>query len=101
MITSIWACLAYITSYVCRPEKTMSEVMHKASKESADKNIRDRMCNIANQLRKGREVSYEAIMRVLSITLRMSKIPVLFTSIDSRENRKMKSHNIPLHLQGK
>ena len=88
MITSIWACIAYITSYMCKPEKTMSELMRKASKESADKNIKDRMYDIANQLRKGREVSHhEAIMRVLSIPLRRSNIPVTFISTDYKENR--------------
>ncbi|WAR11360.1 hypothetical protein MAR_025540 [Mya arenaria] len=62
--------------------------MRKASKESADKNIKDKMYHIANQLRKGRKVSHhEAIMRVLSIPLMRSSKPVIFISTDYKEIR--------------
>lgn len=88
MITSIWACIAYITSYICKPEKTMSELMQKASKEANDKGVTDKLYHIANQLRKGREVSHhEAIMRCLSMPFRRSNIPVAFVATDFKENR--------------
>eukprot|EP00105_Crassostrea_gigas_P004589 XP_011417845.1 PREDICTED: uncharacterized protein LOC105321279 [Crassostrea gigas] len=88
MITSIWACIAYITSYICKPEKTMSELMQKASKEANDKGVTDKLYHIANQLRKGREVSHhEAIMRCLSMPFRRSNIPVAFVATDFKENK--------------
>ena len=88
MITSIWACIAYITSYICKPEKTMSELMQKASKEANEKGVTDKLYHIANQLRKGREVSHhEAIMRCLSMPFRRSNVPVTFVATDFKENR--------------
>lgn len=88
MITSIWACITYITSYICKPEKTMSELMQKASKEANDKGVTDKLYHIANQLRKGREVSHhEAIMRCLSMPFRRSNIPVAFVATDFKDNR--------------
>jgi hypothetical protein len=34
-ITDVWACVAYITSYKCKPERSMSELMRNASKEAS------------------------------------------------------------------
>ena len=47
----MWACIAYITSYICKPEKTMSELMSKASNEAQDKGVAARLYHIGNQLR--------------------------------------------------
>lgn len=66
----------------------MSELMQKASKEANDKGVTDKLYHIANQLRKGREVSHhEAIMRCLSMPFRRSNIPVAFVATDFKENR--------------
>ena len=82
------ACIAYIASYICKPEKTMSELMRKASKEANDKTIREKLYSIGNTLRKGREVShYEAIMKILSIPFRRSGTPVQFIATDYRKDR--------------
>lgn len=51
IITSVWA---YITSYICKPQKIMSELMSKDSKEAQEKGVADRLYHIGNQLRKGR-----------------------------------------------
>lgn len=66
----------------------MSELMQKASKEANDKGVTDKLYHIANQLRKGREVSHhETIMRCLSMPFRRSNIPVAFVATDFKENR--------------
>ena len=36
-VTGIYAMLIYLTSYLCKPEHTMSELMKKASKEAYGK----------------------------------------------------------------
>ena len=87
-ITNIWACIAYLTSYICKPEKTMSEMMRKASKESTSKPIRDALGDIGHIFIKSREVSeHEAISRILSLPLRKSNIDVQFIQTDVPENR--------------
>ncbi len=88
IITSMWACIAYITSYICKPEKSMSELMRKAAKEAPEGNLSSQLYHVANAMRKGREVSqHEAIMRLLSIPFRRSNTEVLFISTDAKENR--------------
>lgn len=73
---------------MCKPEKTMSEMMRKASKEAQDKNITDRLYHISNQLRKEREVSHhESIMRTYSIPLRRSNVAVIFIPTGKQEDR--------------
>ena len=39
-VTSVYAILAYLTLYLCKPENAMSEIMKKTSKESYGKGIR-------------------------------------------------------------
>ncbi len=88
IITNIWACIAYITSYITKPEKAMSELMRKAAKEAPGGNLSTQLYHVANAMRKGREVSqHEAIMRLLSIPLRKSNTEVLFIATDIKENR--------------
>ncbi len=88
IITNIWACIAYITSYITKPEKAMSELMRKAAKEAPEGNLSSHLYHVANAMRKGREVSqHEAIMRLLSIPLRKSNTEVLFVPTDTKENR--------------
>ena len=87
-ITNIWACIAYLTSYMCKPERTMSELMRKASKEAQNKNIRQALKEIGSIFIKAREVSeHEAIGRILSLPLRRSNIEVIFIQTDLKENR--------------
>ncbi len=88
MITSIWACIVYITSYICKPEKSMSELMKNASKEANSKDIRGQLFHVADKMRRGREVSHhEAIMRLLSIPFRRSNVSTIFVSTDTKDDR--------------
>ena len=87
-ITNIWPCIAYLTSYMCKPERTVSELMRKASKEAQNKNIRQALKEIGSIFIKAREVSeHEAIGRILSLPLRRSNIEVIFIQTDLKENR--------------
>ena len=62
-ITDVWACVAYITSYMCKPERSMSELMRNASKEA--NTVKDKLKAIGNVFLKSREVSqHEAIATI-------------------------------------
>ena len=87
-ITNIWACIAYLTSYMCKPERTMSELMRKASKEAHDKEIQHKLFHIGQVFLKCREVSeHEAIARVLSLPLRRSNLMVTYIPTGPKNER--------------
>ncbi|KAK3098765.1 hypothetical protein FSP39_022868 [Pinctada imbricata] len=76
-ITDVWACVAYITSYMCKPEKTMSELMRVACKEADT--VKTKLKSIGNVFLKSREVSqHEAIARLVGLPLKETNTPVLF-----------------------
>lgn len=85
---NIWACIAYLTNCICKPERTISEMMKKACKEANDKDIQQKLRHISNELIKGREVSqHECIIKALSIPLRRSNTTVVYIPTDKPENR--------------
>jgi len=76
-VTGIHGVIAYLTSYLCKAESGMSELMKKATKEAGGGTVRDQLKAIGHVFRKHREVSqHEAIARVLSFSYRHSNIPV-------------------------
>ena len=81
-VTGLSVILTYLTSYVCKPEHAMSELMkkaskgEKASKEAYGKDIKGKMLSIGNTFLTKREVSIQAIKRVLSLPMRHSNIDV-------------------------
>ena len=61
--------LTCLTSYLCKPEHTVSEFMKKASKEVYGKDIRGKIYAIGNIFLTKHEVStHEVIKRVLSVS---------------------------------
>ena len=87
-VTGLYAMLTYLTSYLCKPEHTMSELMQKALKEAYGKDIKGKMRDIGNVFLTKREVStHEAIKRVLSLPLRHSNIDVQYVPTGLKENR--------------
>ena len=87
-VTGVYAMLTYLTSYLCKPEHTMSELMKKASKEAYGKDIRGKMHSIGNVFITKREVStHEAVKRVLSLPMRHSNIDVIFVPTGLKKNR--------------
>ena len=87
-VTGVHAMLTNLTSYLCKPEHAMSELMKKASKEAYGKDIRSKMHSIGNTFSTKREVStHEAIKRVLSLPMRHSNIDVLYVPTGLKKNR--------------
>ena len=86
-ITDPYGVLHYLAFYICKPEKTMSELMKKACKESNSSNNKERLSVIGKQLLRNREVpTHEAIMRILSMPLRRSNIDVIHIPTGPKEN---------------
>ena len=80
--------LTYLTSYLCKPEHAMSELMTKASKEAHGNDIRSEMHSIGNTFLTKCEVStQEAIKRVLALPMRHSNIDVLYVPTGLKKNR--------------
>ena len=85
-VIDVWACIAYITSYMCKPEKEMSQLMTHAVKEADT--VRDKLKAIGNTFLHSREISqHEAIARLISIPLRQSNITVKYIPTAPEENR--------------
>ena len=67
-ITSVYALLTYLTSYLCKPEHNMGELMRKASKEAYGNDVKSKMRPIGDILATKRECSLdESIKRILSL----------------------------------
>ena len=87
-VTGIYAMLTYLTSYLCKPEHHMSELMKKATKEAYGKSVKDKMRDIGNIFITKREVStHEAIKRVLSLPMRHSNVDVKYIATGLKKNR--------------
>ena len=87
-VTGVYGLLSYLTSYLCKPEKNMSEMMKKALKDSSGKNEMGKMKVIGNVYKTKREVSLaEAVKRTLSLPLRSSNIDVIYIQTGLKENR--------------
>ena len=86
--TGIYGMLAYLTSYLCKAEHGMSELMKKASKEATGENMRGKLRKIGNVFLTKRELStHEAVIRLLSLPMRTSNIGVIFIPTGFREER--------------
>ena len=87
-VTGIYGMLAYLTSYLCKAEHGMSELMKKASKEATGENMRGKLRKIGNVFLTKRELStHEAVIRLLSLPMRYSNISVIFIPTGFREER--------------
>ena len=87
-VVGIYGLVAYLTSYLCKPEHTMSEFMKAAAAESHSSGIKDRLRAIGDVFLTKREVScHEAVMRCLSMPLRRSNIDVLYIPTGEIKNR--------------
>lgn len=80
-VTGIYVMLTYLTSYLCKPEHTMSELIKKASKESYWRNVWEKLSANGNVFVIKCEVStHDAIklLSYLSLLLRTSNIGVSY-----------------------
>ena len=78
-VTGTYEMYTYLTSYLCKPEHTVSELAKKASKEAYSKDIRGKIHSTGTIFLTKREVStHKVIKRVLSRPMRHSNINVLY-----------------------
>ena len=78
-VTGIYAMLTCLTSYLYEPEHHMSQLMKKRSKETDNKNVKEKMWCIGISFLNQQEVSmHETIQRVLSVPMRHSNNDVIF-----------------------
>ena len=93
-VTGIYAVLAYLTSYLCKPEHAMGELMKKAVKEANESGVADKLRVMGNVFIKMREISlHESILGLSSSPFRRSNVDVIFipTGPKERRTRVMKS----------
>ena len=64
-VTGIFGVIKYLTSYMCKPERTMSELMKKASKEATNQGVQDKLRALGNVFITKREVSTDEAMHYL------------------------------------
>lgn len=85
-IKDVWGCVAYITYYMCKPERSMSELLRNACKEA--NTVKDKLKSIGNVFLKSREVSqHEATARLIGLPLKETNTPVLFVPTIYRNQR--------------
>ena len=86
-VTSIYGLLTYLTSYLCKSERTMGELMRKAFKESSSDGVKG-LKKAGNVYLKTHEVSkHEAIAPTISLSSRLSNIDVIYLPSGLKKNR--------------
>ena len=87
-VTGVYGLLSYLTAYLCKPEKKMSELMKKASKEAYRDDIRGKLKAVGNVFLRNRELSlHEAIKRLLSGPFRRSNIATQYIPTGPQSDR--------------
>ena len=86
-VTGMYGVVAYLTSYLCKPERAMSEFMKAACEESESLTMREKLNKIGNIFQEKREVSlHEAIAFLISLAYRHSNIDVQYIPTGLRRN---------------
>ena len=87
-VTGSYGLLTYLTAYMCKDDKNMSELMKKASKEAASGDIRGKLKKVGNVFVKNREVGiHEATKRVLSGPFRRSNLQTIYIPTGPQNER--------------
>ena len=87
-ITGVYGLLAYLTSYLCKPEHKASELMKKAGKEASGLGLKEKLRKAGNVFLTKREVTTpEAIKRTLSLPMRSSNIACKYIYTGKPEDR--------------
>ena len=100
-VVSIYGVLAYLTSYLCKPEHSMSESMKAAANEASSCGVKEKLRAIGNQFLLKRELSLpEAGMRCQSMPLRRSNVDVMYIPTGEKKNitRVLKSPEQLAHM---
>ena len=87
-VVGVYGLLTYLTSYLCKPEKDMSELMKKASKEATNKEIRGKLSKIGDVFLAKCEIGIlEAALRLLSGPFRRLSIFVFYVPSGPEKDR--------------
>ena len=83
-----YSCMMYVTSYMMKSEKAMSELLSKVSKEAGSEDIKAQLNKVGSTFLNHREVSaQEAAYRLLSIPLKKSSRTVVFINTSPKDKR--------------
>ncbi|XP_078691416.1 uncharacterized protein LOC144921886 isoform X1 [Branchiostoma floridae x Branchiostoma belcheri] len=87
-ILDVYACIMYITSYMLKSERSMSELLKKVAVESKGEDVKERLRKLGSTFLNNREVSaQEAAFRVLSMPLKKASRQVVFVNSAAKEKR--------------
>ena len=87
-VTGVYGLLAYLTSYLCKPEHKASELMKKAAKEASGLDLKEKLRKVGNVFITKREITTpEAIKRDLSLPMRSSNIGCNYIYTGPKEKR--------------
>ena len=87
-VTSVYACVMYVASYVSKPEKTLGDVLKSVSSSSQHLGAKASMKRTAKKFLTHREVSaQEAVYRLMSLPLTKGSREVIFIPTDLPEKR--------------
>ena len=87
-ILDAYACVMYITSYMMKSERQMSQLLKDVCNQSKEDDVRKQLRKVGTTFLNHREVSaQEAAYRLLSLPLKNQSRKTVFINTDSKENR--------------
>ena len=87
-ITDPYSCIMYITSYMLKSERAMSELLRKVGDECRGEDIKSKLKKVGSAFLNNREVSaQEAAYRLLSLPLKRASRKVVFVNTAPKEKR--------------
>ncbi|XP_078603870.1 uncharacterized protein LOC144877700 [Branchiostoma floridae x Branchiostoma japonicum] len=96
-ILDVYACIMYITSYMLKSERSMSELLKKVAEDSKGEDVKARLRKVGSAFLNSREVSaQETAYRLLSLWLKKMSRRVLFVNSASKDKRVsiLKPHTV-------
>ncbi|KAI8492052.1 hypothetical protein Bbelb_304250 [Branchiostoma belcheri] len=83
-----YSCIMYITSYMLKSERAMSELLKKVLEESRGDDLKSKLRNVGSAFLKNREASaQEAAYRLLSLPLKIASRKVVFVNTAPKDKR--------------
>ena len=83
-----YSCIMYVTSYMMKSERAMSELLRKVAKEARSEDVISQLRKLGTTFLNNREVSaQEAAYRLLSLPLKKCSRQVIFVNTSPKENR--------------
>ena len=87
-IVDPYSCIMYITSYMMKSERAMSELLKKVAEEAKEDDLRSQLRKVGSAFLNNREVSaQEAVFRLLSLPLKRASRKVVFVNTAPKEKR--------------